>query len=128
MMLEIASMTSRHKLIVGLALAAMAVFFLKSIVGDGGLIDYYRLRNQRRDLVAVNDEVGLQNLELYRVIERLSGDLHYIETMARRELGMVTPEEFIFKFEASRVPQRVVTDPGASGATGSVGDADGRAP
>lgn len=125
MMLGIASMTSRHKLVVGLALAAMAVFFLISVVGDGGLIDYFRLRNQKQDLMAVNDEVGLQNLELYRVIERLSGDLDYIETMARHELGMVTPEEFIFKFEASRVPQRVVANPGASG---GAGDADDRAP
>jgi cell division protein FtsB len=115
-------MTSRHKLVVGLVLAGMAVFLLVGIVGDGGLIDYYRLRNQGQALVAVNDEVGLQNLELYRVIERLSGDLHYIETVARRELGMVAPEEFIFKFEASRVPQRVVPDPGGTGG------ADGGAP
>ena len=121
-MLGIASMTSRHKLAVGLALTGMAVFRLISIVGVGGLIDYFRLRNQNQALVAVNTEVGIQNLELYRVIERLSGDLHYIETMARRELGLVAPEEFIFKFEGSRVPQRVVADPGASG------DADGGAP
>ena len=112
-------MTSRHKIVVGLALAGMAVFLLFSIVADGGLVDYYRLRHQSQSLVAVNDENGLQNLELYRVIERLSGDLHYIEPMARRELGMVAPEEFIFKFEASRVPQRVVPDPGDAQTAGA---------
>jgi cell division protein FtsB len=103
-------MSGRQRIFAGILLAFMAVFLLYSIFGDDGLIDYYRLRDKGRALVAANESIGRQNLELYRVIERLSGDLDYIETMARRELGMVAPEEFIFKFEASRVPPRVVPD------------------
>jgi cell division protein FtsB len=114
-MLGIKQLTGRQKIIAGGLLAFMVAFFLYSVFGDDGLVDYYRLRDRSRAAVADNDAIGFQNLELYRVIERLSGDLDYIETMARRELGMVAPEEFIFKFEASRMPPRVVPDQGATG-------------
>ena len=114
-MLGLAQISGRQKLVAGILLALMAAFLLYSVFGDDGLVDYYRLRDRSRALAADNEAIGRQNLELYRVIERLSGDLDYIETMARRELGMVAPEEFIFKFEASRVPPRVVPDAGAGG-------------
>lgn len=112
-------MTGRRRVFAGLVVAFMAAFILYSIFGDDGLIEYFHLRDQSRSLVAANDAIGRQNLELYRVIERLSGDLDYIETMARRELGMVAPEEFIFKFETSPGPPRVVTDAGVAGETGT---------
>jgi cell division protein FtsB len=115
MMLVIKQMTGKQRFLAGVFLALMAGFFLYSVFGDDGLVDYYRLRERSRDVVADNETIGRQNLELYRVIERLSGDLDYIETMARRELGMVAPEEFIFKFEASRMPPRVVPDEGGGG-------------
>jgi cell division protein FtsB len=112
-MLGLAQVSGRQKWVAGILLALMVAFVLYSVFGDDGLIDYYRLRDRSQALAGDNEAIGRQNLELYRVIERLSGDLDYIETMARRELGMVAPEEFIFKFEASRVPPRVVPDPGS---------------
>jgi cell division protein FtsB len=117
-MLGIEQLTGRQRLLIGLAVVSMAAFLLYSIFGDDGLIDYFHLRDKSRSLVAANKAIGRQNLELYRVIERLSGDLDYIETMARRELGMVAPEEFIFKFETGSGPPRVVTDTGAGGEEG----------
>ena len=117
-MLGTEHLTGRQRLFAGLAVAFMAAFLLYSIFGDDGLIDYFRLRDKNQALVAENEAIGRQNLELYRVIERLSGDLDYIETMARRELGMVAPEEFVFKFETGSGPRRVVTDVGAAGEAG----------
>ncbi|MEJ2639220.1 MAG: septum formation initiator family protein [Desulfosarcinaceae bacterium] len=118
-MLGTKQMTGRQRLFAGLVVAFMTAFILYSIFGDDGLIDYFHLRDKSRSLVATNDAIGRQNLELYRVIERLSGDLDYIETMARRELGMVTPEEFIFKFETGPGPPRVVTDTGVADEPGA---------
>ena len=114
-MLGMGRMTGRQRFFACGLLALMGAVLLYSVFGEDGLIDYYRLRDRHRDLAAANEETGHQNLELYRVIERLSGDLDYIETMARREMGMVAPEEFIFKFEASRVHPRVVPDTGTPG-------------
>jgi cell division protein FtsB len=118
--------SGRQRVFAGLAVACMAAFVLYSIFGDDGLIDYFHLRDKSRALVAANDAVSRQNLELYRVIERLSGDLDYIETIARRELGMVAPEEFIFKFDSGTVPPRVVTHAGGAGDTQAV--SQGRSP
>lgn len=117
-MLGTKQLTGRQRVFAGLAMAFMAAFLLYSIFGDDGLIDYFHLRDKSRALVADNEAIGRQNLELYRVIERLSGDLDYIETMARRELGMVAPEEFVFKFETGPGPRRVVTDTDAAGEKG----------
>jgi cell division protein FtsB len=114
-MLGMSQISRRQRVFAGLVVAFMAAFVLYSIFGDDGLIDYFNLRDKSRALVAANEAVGRQNLELYRVIERLSGDLDYIETIARRELGMVAPEEFVFKFESGPVPPRVVTDAGIAG-------------
>ena len=107
-------MTGRANILASVLLAFMTLFLLYSIFGEDGLVDYFRLRDKGRALANANETIGLQNLELYRVIERLSGDLAYIETMARRELGMVAPEEYVFKFESSRVPPRVIPDNAAA--------------
>jgi cell division protein FtsB len=111
-MLGIEQMTGRQRVFAGIVVAFTAAFLLYSVFGDDGWIDYFHLRDQSRAMAAANETIGHQNLELYRVIERLSGDLNYIETIARRELGMVAPEEIIFKFETSQIPPRVVPDPG----------------
>ncbi|MDJ0780797.1 MAG: septum formation initiator family protein [Desulfosarcinaceae bacterium] len=109
-MVAIKQLVGKHNVLAAIVLALMGIFLLYSVFGDDGLVDYYRLREKARTLDDTNASIGRQNLELYRVIERLSGDLTYIETMARRELGMVAPDEVIFKFEASRIPPRVVPD------------------
>jgi cell division protein FtsB len=111
-MLGTKQLTGRQRVFSLIFGALMLAFLVYSVFGDDGLFDYFQLRDTNRSLVAANEALGRQNLELYRVIERLSGDLDYIETMARRELGMVAPEEFIFKFETSRMPPKLVPDAG----------------
>lgn len=76
-----------------LGVALLAVF------GDRGLIDLYRLSNERDGIVnyiAVLDE---KNVELKRRTELLKSDKRYIELIAKKELGMISRNEVIYKLQ-----------------------------
>ncbi len=80
--------------IVMLGVALLAVF------GDRGLIDLYKLSNERDGIVnyiAVLDE---KNAELQRRTELLKSDKRYIELIAKKELGMISKNEVIYKLQA----------------------------
>ncbi len=49
-----------------------------------------------------NSELAKQNLDLYREIERLKSDPKYLESVARKELGVVGKDELIFKLKDRR--------------------------
>ncbi len=79
--------------IVMLGVALLAVF------GDRGLIDLYRLARERDGIVnyiAVLDE---KNAELKRRTELLKTDRRYIELIAKKELGMISKNEVIYKLQ-----------------------------
>jgi cell division protein FtsB len=79
--------------IVMLGVALLAVF------GDRGLIDLYRLAQERDgivDYIAVLDE---KNTELKRQTELLKTDERYIELIAKKELGMIGRNEVIYKIQ-----------------------------
>ncbi len=92
-------MNMRHK--IALAIAGGAMFLLLTIVvfGDNGLIELQRLRSRHAELVKVNERLRHENLNMYRSVERLQNDPIYIEHVARQELGMIRPDEIIFKFD-----------------------------
>ena len=68
---------------------------LISLIGDQGLIAFYRLRSEAS---ALREEVkSLQRREvgLIREIEALRDDPGYIEHLARRDLGLIKPGEIV---------------------------------
>lgn len=72
------------------------------ILGDNGLVELNRLRHTHQDLLETNARLTQENVQLYRAIDRLQNDPVFVETIARRELGMIRPDEVIFKFK--RIP------------------------
>jgi len=92
-------MTQRQKSLISISsLVILSLFFL-ILLGDNGIIDLNRLKNQRDALVEKNtkikEEIALLSIE----IDRVKNDPAYIEAVARQELGMIGKDEVILKFD-----------------------------
>ncbi len=81
-----------------LALFSMLMFI---IFGDKGFADLSQLKAERDRLLKKNAELVQENLSLYREIERLKNDPTYVESVARKELGVIGKDEVIFKLKQS---------------------------
>ncbi len=95
-------MSKRQKIILSLALIGLFHFLLVIIFGGNGLVELSRKQSQRDRLVEVNQRLTEENYRLFRSIERLKEDPAYIESIARRELGMIAPDEMIFKVRKAK--------------------------
>jgi len=67
------------------------------IFDDNGLVDLNALKKERNGLIEKNAGITMDNLSLYREIDRLKHDSIYIEDVVRRELGLIGKDEVIFK-------------------------------
>lgn len=92
-------MQTTHRIGMSLAGAVMAALFLFIFFGDNGLRDLRMKQEARDDLIRKNQVLAEKNLGIYHQIQRLADarDLAYIENIARRELGLIKPQEIIFK-------------------------------
>lgn len=88
----------RHK--IGMTAAVIGLIGLMGLIllGSNGYLDYTRLVKKKDRMVAENRETEAQNRGLGRKIIRLRDDPEFIEHVAREELGMVGPDEVIYKF------------------------------
>lgn len=93
-------MTHRLRIALGTILAAMLVLLLIIVFGDNGLVELNRLQGTHNALLQKNADVTQENLRLYSVINRLQNDPAVVESVARRELGMIRSDELIFKFKS----------------------------
>ena len=89
-----------------LFLAILVLFNLILIVifSDNGLVDLILLKKEKERSAEKNREVIRENLSLYREIERLKHDPEFIESVARKELGVVGKDEVILKPRSSSTP------------------------
>ncbi|MBI5602207.1 MAG: septum formation initiator family protein [Deltaproteobacteria bacterium] len=55
-----------------------------------------QLAQKRETLVHLNQDLNRRNEEMYREITRLQRDPAYLEEIARKEFGLVRPDEIIF--------------------------------
>jgi cell division protein FtsB len=78
-----------------LAIVAVAVSL---VVGEHGIAHLVRLRTERRALADATFTLLTRNQGLRGEIDRLRGDDLYLEGLARRQLGLVRPEEFVYRF------------------------------
>jgi cell division protein FtsB len=87
----------KKNIILALALMTMFLLLLFIVFGENGLTDLNRLKIKKDDLSSKNEELRKENLSLYREIERLKNDPHYVENVARQELGVIGKDEVIIK-------------------------------
>ena len=92
-------MGAKQKILLSLAILLLLALCVFIIYGDNGLMEYRYLKLERDKLAAKNEAILQGNLELYRKVERLQKDITYIESVARKELGVIGKDEIIIKLE-----------------------------
>jgi cell division protein FtsB len=80
-----------------LAIVAVAI---SSLVGEDGVAHILRLRAERRALGSAAFALLERNEALRAEIDRLRNDDVHLEGLARRELGLVRPNEFVYRFRS----------------------------
>ena len=90
-------MMTRQRIGLSVALLLLAALFFFIIVSEHGLLDLRLLKTERERLVEENRHLNRENHTLSVEIDRLKHDPQYIESVARRELGMVGKDEVIVK-------------------------------
>ncbi|MCD4787764.1 MAG: septum formation initiator family protein [Desulfobacterales bacterium] len=92
-------MSSKQKILLSLSILIIFSLLLFIIFGDNGLVDLNLLEKERDGLIEKNAGITINNLSLYREIDRLEHDSGYIEDVVRRELGLIAEGEVIFKLK-----------------------------
>ena len=72
------------------------VLFVDALVGDKGVLQMLKKRQDARLLDQSVVEAKNRNARLWAEVRRLKTDLSAIEELARRELGMMKPGEKLF--------------------------------
>jgi len=98
-------MTSKHRILLCLAVLVLFSMLLFILYGDHGFADYNLLKSQRDLFIEKNERLATENRLLYDKINRLETDPVYIEHIARQELGMIGKDELILKPRPSPEPQ-----------------------
>src|SRR5512141_414357 len=97
-------MSRRQGVLVGAALLLIVSMLFFIVFSDRGLADLNRMKKERDRLSTHNRQVIQENLGLGVEIDRLKNDPGYIESVARREFGMIGQDEIIVK--PQRPPDR----------------------
>jgi cell division protein FtsB len=90
-------------------LFSMAVFLILSVLffivfSERGLADLSLMKKERDRIQAQNQQIVQENLTFGVEIDRLKNDLKYIESVARRDFGMIGQDEIVVK--PQRPPDR----------------------
>ena len=90
-------MTTKQNILLAFIILALFSMLLFIVFGENGLADLNLLRVERDGLLQKNAELAKENLLLSREIERLKNDPEFLESVARKQLGVVGKDELIFK-------------------------------
>lgn len=90
-------MQKRMYIIPGLAVAFILYF---TIFGERGLLRIYHLNKEKQQVQQRLEAIKGENMKLVREVEALKNDRRYLESIARRDFGMVRKNEVIYQFPA----------------------------
>lgn len=78
------------------------IFLCFTIFGERGLLRIYHLNRERDDIQEKATVLKAENDQLKREIEALKTDRRYIESLARKDFGLVRKNEIIYQFPAKK--------------------------
>jgi len=99
-------MSDRQKILLSIVILLLFSLLVFIMFSDSGLADLFKLKSERDRLFQENARLKRENLTMYRMIERLKNDPEYIESIARKELGMIKKGEVILKPKPSEDENR----------------------
>lgn len=70
-----------------------------TVFGEKGLMRAYRMAKERDNINARIEKLRRENQYLKNELSGLRNDRHYIEDIARRELGYVREGETVYRFK-----------------------------
>lgn len=70
-----------------------------TVFGEKGLIRAYKMAMERDAIKAKGERLRRENQYLRKELAAISSDRHYIEDIARRELGLVRKGETVYRFK-----------------------------
>ena len=91
-----------------------------TVFGERGLLRIYHLNQEKQEIQKRLEELRDDNEKLKREIEALKTDRRYLESIARKDFGLVRPKEVIYQFsppektETKKAPQSTSPAKGAS--------------
>ncbi|WP_051327490.1 FtsB family cell division protein [Desulfatibacillum aliphaticivorans] len=88
-----------HNLAITGLLILVSVLFFFLAFGNRGLVDMYNLKREAARLHEANQDLEKENDRLRRTMYRLLEDRDYLESVARKELGMVGKDELVYDFK-----------------------------
>lgn len=97
--------------------AAVIIIFLSfTVFGERGVLRIYRLSQEKEEIQRKAAQIKAENEQLKREIEALKSDRRYLESIARKEFGLVRPNEIIYQFspQPATVQKTPVTPPRSS--------------
>lgn len=84
----------RNQIFILVGLFILFMFTTYTIWGEDGLMRLWELKDVRNQIAEENKNVLLQNLSQIEEIQKLK-ESHYVEQVARSELGMIREDEVI---------------------------------
>ncbi|MEW5948118.1 MAG: septum formation initiator family protein [Thermodesulfobacteriota bacterium] len=91
-----------NKLCWFLAVFCLALFLAYILFSARGIFYLRKLEENNKKLQKLNAELLKRNKELSEKIRRIKTDRSYREEIARRDLGLVRPNEVIYSFEEKK--------------------------
>lgn len=80
-------------------LPVMVLVGILTVFGDRGLINAYKLKNERNDIMAKVEKLKRENRYLRGELSALRSDRRYVENIARKDLGLVREGETVYRFK-----------------------------
>lgn len=100
--------TRKYLVVTGLC---VALLFGLALFGDKGVLRALQDKRQEESLTHELSRLKETNSALLKEIAALRSDPHYIEGIARRELGMVRKDERVYQFPSHAPPPSAPTMP-----------------
>ena len=74
--------------------------------GERGFIHLYRMDLERQAYMERINKLERENKELLEEIQRLRSDRDYVESIGRKELGLVKEDEIMYRFETKKQKEK----------------------
>jgi len=90
-------MSRKQGMLLGTALLLLVALLFFIVFSERGLAEFSLSKKERDRIKEHNQRLTQENLTLGVEIDRLKNDPHYIESVARKEFGMIGQDEIVVK-------------------------------
>jgi cell division protein FtsB len=97
-------MTKKQGLLLGATMVFIIALLFFIVFSERGLADFNLMKKERDRIHDQNRQITQENLGLGVEIDRLKNDPKYIESVARKDFGMIGQDEIVVK--PQRPPDR----------------------